>query len=201
MKIGRDQRLQDPEIRPLLPNHHTIISELTGLTNEELKAAVEAEVVHPEMKRAALTNWVKDRRGERRPTPNKDAGVLPKGIHLGIRLPANMPEEAVERFEEELLTVCEAYGTAIVYPRTRIAVEQREQKMRARRYNQHLVREARKIVRETKRRQLKGRTRWPYAPEETRIDGPDEQQIRYALEIIGRGDEFDRIRNKAMQEL
>lgn len=33
------------------------------------------------------------------------------------------------------------------------------------------------------------------------IDGADEEQIRYALEIIGRGDEFDQIRNEAMQEL
>ena len=60
-KVGRDQRLQDPQIRPLLPEHHTILYELAGLTDDELKAAVAAKVVNPEMKRAALTAWVKDR--------------------------------------------------------------------------------------------------------------------------------------------
>ena len=43
--------------------------------------------------------------------------------------------------------------------------------------------------------------RLTYAPEETRIDSPDEEEIRYALEIIGRGNEFDRIRQEAMREL
>jgi hypothetical protein len=211
-KIGRDQRLQDPQIRPLLPDHHTILYELAGLTDDELKAAVETKIIHPEMKRAALTAWVKDRRGEELPTRDKDAAALPKGIHSAIRLPPNMPDDAVERFEGELLTLCEAHGVDIVYPRTRILAEQREQNRRFRKCNEHLIREARKIVREMKTRQLKGRprhvssdlwrrNRWPYAPEETRIDGADEEQIRYALEIIGRGDEFDRIRQEAMREL
>ena len=211
-KIGRDQRLQDRQIRPLLPDHHTILYELAGLTDDELKAAVAAKVVNPEMKRAALTAWVKDRRGEELPTRDKDAAALPKGIHSAIRLPPNMPDDAVERFEGELLTLCEAHGVDIIYPKSKILANKREENRRYRRHSDHLVREARKIVRETKTRQLKGRPRhvsskdwrrnkWPYAPEETRIDGPDEQQIRYALEIIGRGDEFDRIRNEAMREL
>ena len=33
--------------------------------------------------------------------------------------------------------------------------------------------------------------RLTYAPEETQIDSPDEEEIRYALEIIGRGNELD----------
>jgi len=212
-KIGRDQRLQDPQIRSLLPNHHTMLYELAGLTDDELRAAVETKIVHPEMKRAELTSWVKTRRGHGGGGDNKNAeGALPKGIHLAIRLPPNMPDDAVERFGGELLTLCEAHGVDIVYPRSKALANRREENRRHRRYSDHLVREARKIVSEMKRRQLKGRprhissedwrrTRWPYAPEETRIDGADEEQIRYVLEIIGRGDEFDRIRNEAMQEL
>jgi hypothetical protein len=211
-KVGRDQRLQDPHIRPLLPDHHTMLYELAGLTDDELSAAVETKIVHPEMKRAALTAWVKDRRGEERPTRDKDAATLPKGIHSAIRLSPNMPDDAVERFEGELLTLCEAHGVDIVYPRTRILAEQREQNRRFRKCNEHLIREARKIVREMKTRQLKGRprhvssdlwrrNRWPYAPEEIRIDEANEDRIREVLEFIGRGDEFERIRNEAMQEL
>jgi hypothetical protein len=211
-KVGRDQRLQDLQIRSLLPDHHTMLYELAGLTDNELKAAVETKIIHPAMKRAALTAWVKDRRGEELPTRDKDAAALPKGIHSAIRLPPNMPDDAVERFEGELLTLCEAYGVDIIYPKSKALANKREENRRFRRYNDHLVRESRKIVSEMKRRQLKGRprhissedwrrTRWPYAPEETRIDSPDEEQIRYALEIIGRGDEFDRIRQEAMREL
>jgi hypothetical protein len=129
-----------------------------------------------------------------------------------IRLPPNMPDDAVERFEGELLTLCEAHGVDIVYPRTRILAEQREQNRRFRKCNEHLIREARKIVREMKTRQLKGRprhvssdlwrrNRWPYAPEEIRIDEANEDRIREVLEFIGRGDEFERIRQEAMQEL
>jgi hypothetical protein len=129
-KVGRDQRLQDPQIRPLLPDHHTMLYELAGLTDDELRAAVETKIIHPEMKRAALTAWVKDRRGEELPTRDKDAAALPKGIHSAIRLPPNMPDDAVERFEGELLTLCEAHGADIVYPRTRILAEQREQNRR-----------------------------------------------------------------------
>jgi hypothetical protein len=189
-----------------------MLYELAGLTDDELKAAVETKIIHPEMKRAALTAWVKDRRGEELPTRDKDAAALPKGIHSAIRLPPNMPDDAIERFEGELLTLCEVHGVDIVYPKSKILADKREQNRRYRRHNDHLVREARKIVQEMKRRQLKGRprhvsselwqrNRWPYAPEETRIDGPDEEQIRYALEILGRGDEFDRIRQEAMREL
>ena len=189
-KVGRDERLHDPQIRPLLPPHHTILHEVAGLTDDELKAAVEAEIVRPEMTRTKLTDWVKARRGQGGRADNKDAEALPKGIHLAIRLPPNMPDDAVERFEGELLTLCEGHGVDIVYPRTRILAEQREQNGRSRRYNDHLVREARKIVSEMKRRQLKGRprhinsehwqrTRWPYAPEEIRIDDANEEQIRY----------------------
>jgi hypothetical protein len=212
-KIGRDQRLQDPQIRLLLPDHHTMLYELAGLTDDELRAAVDTKIVHPEMKRAALTAWVKDRRGQGGRADEKNAETaLPKGIHLAVRLPRNMPDDAVERFEGELLTLCEVHGVDIVYPKSKILADKREQNRRYRRHNDHLVREARKIVQEMKRRQLKGRprhvsselwqrNRWPYAPEETRIDGPDEEQIRYALEILGRGDEFDRIRREAMREL
>jgi hypothetical protein len=211
-KIGRDQRLQEPQIRPLLPDHHTILYELAGLTDDELKAAVETKSIHPKMKRAELTTWVKTRRGQWGRADDKDAEALPKGIHLAIRLPPNMPDDAVERFEGELLTLCEGHGVDIVYPRTRILAEQREQIRRFRNYEKCMIGEARKIVREMKTGQLKGRprhissedwrrTRWPYAREETRIDSPDEEQIRYALEIIGRGDEFDRIRQEAMREL
>jgi hypothetical protein len=190
-----------------------MLYELAGLTDDELRAAVDTKIVHPEMKRAALTAWVKDRRGQGGRADEKNAETaLPKGIHLAVRLPRNMPDDAVERFEGELLTLCEVHGVDIVYPKSKILADQREQNRRYRRHSDHLVREARKIVREMKRRQLKGRprgvssdlwrrNRWPYAPEETRINGPDEEQIRYALEIIGRGDEFDRIRNEAMREL
>jgi hypothetical protein len=212
-KVGRDERLNDPQIRPLLPPHHTILHEVAGLTDDELRAAVETKIVHPEMKRAELTTWVKTRRGHGGGGDDKNAETaLPKGIHSAIRLPPNMPDDAVERFEEELLTLCERHGVDIVYARTRTRADQRERNRRYRNYEKCMIGEARKIVREMKTRQLKGRrrhissehwqrTRWPYAPEETRIDGADEEQIRYALEIIGRGDEFDRIRNEAMQEL
>jgi len=209
-RIGRDQRLQDPEIRPLLPNHHTIISELAGLTDDELKAAVEAKIVHPEMKRATLTNWVKDRRGQGGRDDKKNPTItVPKG-HLAIRLPTD--GEAALRLQEALFDVCAAHGGEIIYPRAETLAEERERRRRYRKYKEHLVREARKIVSEERRRRLKGRPhnvpteewrrmRWPFAPGETPIADDDENHIQQDLEILGRQDEFERIRNEAMREL
>ena len=201
-KVGEDQRLQNPQILPLLPPHHTILADLTNLSDFELAAAVEAEVIHPRMKRARLTDWVNARRGRPQTETRKPAMAVPKG-HLAIRLPPAV--DTAQQFVDALSQLCADCGAEILYSEVEIRAEGREQERAYREYRRCFVREARRIVRETKREELKRRPQgvsqndWPYSPEETRIDDADhEDHIRDVLELIGRPEEFERIRIRAM---
>jgi hypothetical protein len=62
-RLGRDQRLQNPNVRALLPPHHSTLYELTKLNDKELEEAVATKIIHQEMRRAELTTWLKTRRG------------------------------------------------------------------------------------------------------------------------------------------
>jgi hypothetical protein len=208
-KIGNDTRLQDSKILPLLSPHHTILADLTNLSDYELAVAVEAKVVHPKMKRRELTTWVRTRRGQR---PELDPNVtFPKGIHAGLRLPANMSEDAIERFEGALLGLCEGHGVEIVHPTKRLNANKHAQFKQFKNIDSYMHREARKVIREMKRRALRGRPRhitpahwqqmkWPFAEDETRIDDADDHdQIEWVLGFVGRADEFERIRAEAFR--
>ena len=62
VQIGKDARLQKPEIRRLLPPHYTKIYAITVLNDEELSQAIADKVIHLDMKRADLEAWRDSRR-------------------------------------------------------------------------------------------------------------------------------------------
>jgi hypothetical protein len=62
VQIGNDAWLHALQAQRLLPPHYTIAYQLTRLTDEELKSALSAGVINPNMKRADLQNWLKARR-------------------------------------------------------------------------------------------------------------------------------------------
>jgi hypothetical protein len=76
--IGKDKRLDAPEVIQCLSPHYSIAYLLTGLREEELKAAIAANVVHPDMRRSDLEKWLKANRAPRsKEEPADQATVSP----------------------------------------------------------------------------------------------------------------------------
>jgi len=118
-KIGRDQRLQDPRMLPLLPDHHTILYEVSGLNDEELTSAVAAKILHPNMSRKKFIDWKRTHRGQgRADEQNADIALSKRGPSATLLL-QDMREDDVKKFKQELVTLCEAYGVGIIYSHSR----------------------------------------------------------------------------------
>lgn len=58
VKIGNDERLRPDYVRKRLPPSYTTIYAISGLTDDQLYAAVEAGVIHLDMHRADLDVWL-----------------------------------------------------------------------------------------------------------------------------------------------
>jgi hypothetical protein len=61
-RIGSDLRLHHEEIQKLLPANYSMQYEITKLTDDEMKAAIDQRIIHSGAKRAHLLNWKKSRR-------------------------------------------------------------------------------------------------------------------------------------------
>jgi hypothetical protein len=62
-KIGKNERLQTPEVQRLLPPNWTIIYSLAALHKYELDQVIAARVVGPDMRRTDLDKWIREERG------------------------------------------------------------------------------------------------------------------------------------------
>jgi hypothetical protein len=61
-RIGSDLRLHHEEIEKLLPANYSMQYEITKLTDDEMKAAIDQGIIHSRAKRADLLNWKRLRR-------------------------------------------------------------------------------------------------------------------------------------------
>ena len=174
--IGRDTRLNAPDVKKLLPAHYSTLYEITQLKGDELAEAVAANIIRPQMRRSEFVAWKKKRRGHRRGETSEGVITLPKGIYAAIRLPTNMSDYAQSEFDEILVRECERVGAELLYSKSEVAKFQREQERDRRRADNYMHREARKVIRNMKKERLKGRPpyvakeiwrrRWPFAPDE-----------------------------------
>ena len=173
------------------------MADLAGLNDAELVRAVDEKVLHPKMKRKELAQWVKNRRG--RVGENKAQAIrLPKGVHYAIRLP-DMTEEAAAEFEQRLDELCAERGAELIYPPSRY--NSRDEDRRWRRAQKYMRQEVRKLIRTMKSEYRNRNEKWPYYPEETQIDdGADMRRLEEILDVVGRPDAFEKIRNKALRE-
>jgi hypothetical protein len=64
--VGKDLRLQRPEIKPLLPPGYTILHLITTLTDDEFQLAVESNLIHAEVNRSAIEKWRRECRTQDR---------------------------------------------------------------------------------------------------------------------------------------
>jgi hypothetical protein len=70
--IGKNERLQAPEVQRLLPPHYTIVYSLATLHKYDLDQAIAARVVCPDMTRFDLEKWIRANRATRSPEPPAD---------------------------------------------------------------------------------------------------------------------------------
>lgn len=209
--LGRDQRLQNPDIRALLPPHHSTLYELTKLDDKELEEAVATKVIHQEMRRGQLATWLKARRDEEREGNQKGLLALPKGINWAIRFPEDKSDDDLSYFQEMLDRLCVEHGAELIYSKSYYEAGRREEIRYIRRVDAYMRREARRVIREMKKGALKGKPRhvngrvwkqrWPFTPDETEIDGKaDIDRIEYVLDILGMYGEFERMRDEAFSK-
>jgi hypothetical protein len=209
-QIGKDKRLHAPKVQKLLPPNFSFMYEVTQLDDEDLKVAIKQEVITPTAKRSDVEEFRRTRDpdvGEEAPDAEPPRPELPDGFYAAIRLTdltGEMTVERVGRIESLLDQIRTEFNAEIIRPRDRNA------EAMARAYRQGLAemqKGARRIVRRVKKgklskfkKQSKSQKKrlWAFTDDETDI-GPDstEEQIRGVLEMIGVGDEFEKLRDDA----
>jgi hypothetical protein len=217
VKVGDDRRLYSERIRPLLPPKLSVLHMLSGLTDAELDAAVEAAIVHPAMTREQLSAWIIDRRGDRHHDRHGDYGAeaarraAQRAPYAVITLPPGMSDEDEEAFTEGLAHLCESYEVSIRYPQ--IEAGDREARCWARRVDAHLRPQVQKKVCDSKKQAIEAgpahiddidwqRRAWPHADADLEI-GPAADRNRFleVLTRIGKADEFPSMEREAYQYL
>ena len=82
---------------------------------------------------------------------------------------------------------------------TKVRQYERDQKKLSDGVDKHIVRAARKIVEDERRRRMKSGAKWSFLPDETELDNRAQHgEVEAVLQTIGRGDEFARIREAAL---
>ena len=182
VKVGRDDRLKAPTIRPLLPPHPTILYDLTLLDDGELSEAVSAKVLHADMKRDDLRVWIRNCRGSDQGRALA-ANVSP---YVKIYLPIGMPTDDVEEFHEELTRLSDQYGVQAIFPA--FAADERKNEQMNWRIDAYLRKRGRKRLGELRRQRLSGRPReinksvwvrqkWPYSADQIAISAAADLDI------------------------
>ena len=117
VKVGRDGRLKSPVMQRQLPPNYSIIYAVAQLDDDEFEAACEENIICPELKRADLSKWVRERRGE--PTRADDTPALSRDQYAaftGVSIDKFSPD-VLKRLDTELLALAEKYGIELIGPR------------------------------------------------------------------------------------
>jgi hypothetical protein len=200
-QIGTDRRLQSTRVQKLLPPNYSIIYSVAQLEDADFKTAIKEGIVNPTMKRADLQTWIEDRDpGDKPPKPR--SVNLPNGFFAAIKLLKELSPREVERLNELLDQVRLEFNAEIVRPRDRM---ERYAKAIERWHNRvldHMRKGARRLVREMKQRALNRSKKWVLTWDETFIDhDAAERRIQEVLDMIGREDELNKLREAAYAEV
>lgn len=109
LQIGVDDRLD--ALQGKLPPKYSTIHQIHCLTDEELKAAQEEEILYPALSQGVLNRWLKDYRV--RGTDQE----LPKDFTQLVQVlgPSEMPEDTLDRFKGDLEKLVSVYGLKTQY--------------------------------------------------------------------------------------
>ena len=189
-QIGNDPRLHSQKVQKLLPPSYSIMYSIHQLQDTELSAAIKEGVINPTLRRGDLVDWLEAKKF--RPyTSSSPAINLPQIFFAAIRLPDKTTAEAIKRLNAILDKVRLEFNAEIVRPRDQYAE-------RMGRWDNRVMNcmriSGRRIVAETKRRALKKGKKWAIHWDE--VDIPNDaapDRIQEVLDLIGRGDEFQKL--------
>jgi len=118
--IGKDPRLTKPQVYKRLPSSYSIIYEITQLTDEELKAALEEGRISTRMHRDEFIKWRDARRKGTRVASAHAPGnlrvyVLGLSIFATIRTDGSLSSRKAIKLTQELDEIAKRYGALIDY--------------------------------------------------------------------------------------
>jgi hypothetical protein len=211
-QIGDDRRRHSNRLQKLLPPSYSIIYSVGQLEDGELKAAIKDGIVTPTLKRSELAEWLQ-RKEHRANTIKPLKSNLPDVFYAAIRLTDQPSRKQIERLDALLDQIRLEFNAEIIRPRDRYAEAMNRWMARI---AKHIRSQARRIVRETNKRALSKAAKkthhkiseqdrkkaWGFTWDETFIDDDaNDQGIQEVLDIIGRGDEFEKLRDQAYSEI
>lgn len=204
VKIGDDERLKRTDVAVCLPPNYSIIYELTALSLEDLEIGIDRGIIRPSMSRTqALELRDPTKRG---PLLESEVGREAHNTSFigGLWAHATLADEAAAELEVEIGPICEKFGVVLIKPRDAGGLIGQI-------YIQSVDKKLKKLANERIKQVLKVRTglkkfSWSavqkktgYTSDEVEIQ-PDFtwEDVRNALDAVGIGDEFEGLRDQAI---
>jgi tellurite resistance protein len=202
VKIGSKPQLQSDPIKASLPPSYSIVYEVAKLKEPDLQVAIKEGVINPGMTRGELSAWV-SKRGPKAATT--DDQNRPKVIAT-VQVPPDYDVTKQQQLEKALDKLRAQFGFSLERPRD---PETTALNRMAERMNDYIRREARRYINTVKTRRFQDAGKvsaaekkklWSFAEDETAIPvDASWEQVEAALDIIGNGDQFPRIRDEALR--
>jgi hypothetical protein len=217
-RVGNAEHLRMPDIQPHLPMSLGALIDLAAVPEEDIRKGIGEEVIHPHATRAEIALWRNDylgkdkkkkRGGQAKKTPEPDLGLK---LGFTVYVPGDWTIDDIEAVEDmltyfrrrgdpdDIIDDSEPGPVRTMKPKNLIAPERKYEKAMgrwARKVDAHIIKGARKIVRDAKK--AKGK-QWAFYWDEVDIPpDADEQRIRDVLDTIGRPDVFESLRDAAYQ--
>ena len=202
VKIGSKYQLQQDPVKSLLPPSYSIVYEVAKLNEGDLQVAVTEGVINPGMTRRDLDAWI----GKNNPKMDASKDQIRPKVIATVQVPPDYDVQKQGLLEKALEKLRAQFGFSLERPRD---PETAALNRMVERMNDYIRREARRYINtvRTRRFQDAGKVSaaekkklWPFAEDETAI-APDASwdQVEAALDTIGNGDQFARIRDEALR--
>ena len=202
VKIGSKYQLQQDPVKSLLPPSYSIVYEVAKLNEGDLQVALTEGVINPGMTRRDLDAWI----GKNNPKMDASKDQIRPKVIATVQVPPDYDVQKQGLLEKALEKLRAQFGFSLERPRD---PETAALNRMVERMNDYIRREARRYINTVKTRRFQDAGKvsaaekkklWPFAEDETAI-APDAswEQVEAALDIIGNGDQFTRIRDEALR--
>jgi hypothetical protein len=199
--IGQDPRLQEASVKALLPPNYSIVYRVAKLSREDLDQAIKDRIIAPAMTRAELDDWIAERVGR-----STEGGEEKERVIATLRVPSDYDCQKEAKLDKALEELRQEFG--IVVERQRDPETEALNRM-LRNVNDYIRKGARQYIRKLKAAKFAGKRHltpamrkklWNFGDDETEIR-PDAtwEQVQSALDIVGSGDQFERLRDEALR--
>ena len=201
MTIGQDPRLQAAPVKALLPPNYSIVYRVAKLSAQDLDQAIKDGIIAPAMTRAELDAWIAEREGRGTEGADKKERII-----ATLRVPSDYDDQKETRLEEALEKLRQEFGIAVERPRDPVAEAYNRM---VREVDEYIRKGARLYIRKLKAARLAGQRHltpairkrlWSYGDDEIEIPANATwEQVQYALDTVGSGDHFERLRDEAFR--